>query len=143
MPYHCITKRAAALGAKATEPLPDTNPPFVVEESSLAETAIDLSNFRARHHRFDGGNVGKVEAGLRIREKRIHRMSMISHIHSALEFSAQIPRYTEILRVLFKYGFSDVLKLLVLQRIVGIEASEMPTHDSGLFSGIRVFLRRW
>jgi len=39
---------------------------------------------------------------------------MISHIHSALEFSAQVPRYTEILRVLFKYGFSDVLKLLVL-----------------------------
>ena len=51
MPYNCITKRAAALGAKATEPLPGTNPPFVVEESSLAETAIDLSNFRARHHR--------------------------------------------------------------------------------------------
>ena len=61
-------------------------------------------------------------------------MSMISHIHSALEFSAQVPRYTEILRVLFKYGFSDVLKLLVLQRIMGIEASEMPTHDSGLLA---------
>ena len=59
---------------------------------------------------------------------------MISHIHSALEFSAQVPRYTEILRVLFKYGFSDVLKLFVLQRIMGIEASEMPTHDSGLLA---------
>jgi len=59
---------------------------------------------------------------------------MISHIHSALEFSAQVPRYTEILRVLFKYGFSDVLKLFALQRIMGIEASEMPTHDSGLLA---------
>lgn len=56
---------------------------------------------------------------------------MISHIHSALEFSAQVPRYTEILRVLFKYGFSDVLKLAALQGVMGIEATEMPEHHSG------------
>jgi len=59
---------------------------------------------------------------------------MISHIHSALEFSAQVPRYTEILKVLFKYGFSDVLKLAALQGVMGIEATEMPEHDSGRLS---------
>ena len=59
---------------------------------------------------------------------------MISHLHSALEFAAQVPRYTEILKVLFKYGFSDVLKLVVLQQVLGIEMSELPTHDSGLLA---------
>jgi ubiquinone biosynthesis protein len=59
---------------------------------------------------------------------------MISHIHSALEFAAQVPRYTEILKVLFKYGFSDFLKLVALQRVMGIEATEMPKHDSGLLA---------
>jgi ubiquinone biosynthesis protein len=61
-------------------------------------------------------------------------MKMISHLHSALEFAAQVPRYTEILKVLFKYGFSDVLKLVVLQQVLGIEMSELPTHDSGLLA---------
>jgi ubiquinone biosynthesis protein len=59
---------------------------------------------------------------------------MISHLHSALEFAAQVPRYTEILKVLFKYGFSDVLKLVLLQRVLGIESTELPTHDSGILS---------
>lgn len=59
---------------------------------------------------------------------------MISHLHSALEFAAQVPRYTEILRVLYKYGFSDVLKLVLLERVMGIEIAELPTHDSGLLA---------
>lgn len=56
---------------------------------------------------------------------------MISHLHSALEFAAQVPRYTEILKILFKYGFGDLLKLVALQRILGIEGTELPQHDSG------------
>jgi ubiquinone biosynthesis protein len=56
---------------------------------------------------------------------------MISHLHSALEFAAQVPRYTQILQVLFKYGFADVLKLVALQKILGIEGAELQSHDSG------------
>jgi ubiquinone biosynthesis protein len=59
---------------------------------------------------------------------------MISHLHSALEFSAQLPRYSEIMRVLFKYGFADVLRLVFLQRVMGIEGSELATHDTGILS---------
>ena len=54
----CFLRHARGFGwldpnipSKATEALPDTTPPFVVEESSLAWTSIDLSKFRARHHR--------------------------------------------------------------------------------------------
>lgn len=59
---------------------------------------------------------------------------MIGHLHSALEFSAQLPRYSEIMRVLFKYGFADVLRLVFLQRVMGIEGSELATHDKGILS---------
>lgn len=59
---------------------------------------------------------------------------MIAHLHSALEFSAQLPRYSEIMRVLFKYGFADVLRLVFLQRVMGIEGGELATHDSGLLA---------
>ncbi len=59
---------------------------------------------------------------------------MIAHLHTALEFSAQLPRYSEIMRVLFKYGFADVLRLVFLQRVMGIEGGELATHDSGLLS---------
>jgi ubiquinone biosynthesis protein len=59
---------------------------------------------------------------------------VIAHLHSALEFSAQLPRYSEIMRVLFKYGFADVLRLVFLQRVMGIEGGELATHDSGLLA---------
>ncbi len=59
---------------------------------------------------------------------------VIAHLHSALEFSAQLPRYKEIMRVLFKYGFADVLRLVFLQRVMGIEGGELATHDSGILS---------
>jgi ubiquinone biosynthesis protein len=59
---------------------------------------------------------------------------VIAHLHSALEFSAQLPRYSEIMRVLFKYGFADVLRLVFLQRVMGIEGGELATHDTGLLS---------
>ena len=59
---------------------------------------------------------------------------MITQLHSAVEFAAQLPRYNEIIRVLFKYGFADVLKLVALQKIMGIESAELQTHESGLLS---------
>lgn len=59
---------------------------------------------------------------------------MIAHLHSALELSAQLPRYSEILRVLFIYGFADVLRLVFLQRVMGIEGGELATHDTGILS---------
>ena len=59
---------------------------------------------------------------------------MIAQLHSALEFSAQLPRYSEIMKVLFKYGFADVLRLVFLQRVMGIEGGELATHDCGLLA---------
>ena len=59
---------------------------------------------------------------------------MINHLRSTVEFAAQLPRYHEIIRVLFKYGFADVLKLVALQQVMGIEGGELQTHDSGLLS---------
>lgn len=45
-----------------------------------------------------------------------------------------MPRYSEIMKVLFKYGFADVLRLVFLQRVMGIEGGELATHDSGLLA---------
>jgi ubiquinone biosynthesis protein len=59
---------------------------------------------------------------------------VITQLRSAVEFAAQLPRYNEIIRVLFKYGFADVLKLVALQRIMGIEGAELQTHESGLLA---------
>lgn len=59
---------------------------------------------------------------------------MINQFRSAVEFAAQLPRYNEIIRVLFKYGFADVLKLVVLQRVMGIESAELTSHESGLLA---------
>jgi len=38
------------------------------------------------------------------------------------------------MKVLFKYGFADVLRLVFLQRVMGIEGGELATHDSGLLA---------
>lgn len=36
--------------------------------------------------------------------------------------------------MLFKYGFADVLRLVFLQRVMGIEGGELATHDSGILA---------
>lgn len=59
---------------------------------------------------------------------------VIHQLRSAVEFASHLPRYNEILRVLFKYGFGDVLKLVALQRVVGMEDAELKVHESGLLS---------
>jgi len=59
---------------------------------------------------------------------------VINQLRSAVEFASHLPRYNEIIRVLFKYGFADVLKLVALQRVIGIESAVLQTHETGLLS---------
>jgi ubiquinone biosynthesis protein len=59
---------------------------------------------------------------------------VIHQLRSAVEFATHLPRYNEIVRVLFKYGFADVLKLVALQRVMGIENAVLQTHESGLLA---------
>lgn len=59
---------------------------------------------------------------------------MLQHLRSAVEIAAHLPRYKAIVRVLFKYGFGDVLKLVALQKLLGMENAELATHDTGLLS---------
>jgi Predicted unusual protein kinase len=59
---------------------------------------------------------------------------VINQLRSAVEFATHLPRYNEILHVLFKYGFGDVLKLVALQRVVGMEDAELKVHETGLLA---------
>lgn len=59
---------------------------------------------------------------------------MITGIRSAVGFAAQLPRYNEILTILFKYGFADVLKLVAWQQVIGADKAVLETHSTGLLS---------
>lgn len=59
---------------------------------------------------------------------------MITEIRSAVGFAAQLPRYNEIVTILFKYGFSDVLKLVAWQQLIGMKKAVLETHSTGLLS---------
>lgn len=59
---------------------------------------------------------------------------MITEIRSAVGFATQLPRYNEIVTILFKYGFADVLKLVAWQQITGGDKGVLETHASGLLS---------
>ena len=59
---------------------------------------------------------------------------MITEIRSAVGFAAQLPRYNEIVTILFKYGFSDVLKLVAWQQLIGVDKAVLETHATGLLS---------
>jgi len=60
---------------------------------------------------------------------------ILDQIKSAVEFATHIPRYREIVRVLLKYGFADVLKLVALQRFLGLpEDAGTPSAAEGLLS---------
>jgi ubiquinone biosynthesis protein len=59
---------------------------------------------------------------------------VIHQLRSAVEFATHLPRYNEIVRVLFKYGFADVLKLVALQRVMGIEDAVLQVHETGLLA---------
>lgn len=59
---------------------------------------------------------------------------IFNQIKSAVEFATHVPRYREILGILFKYGFADVLKLVALQRVLGMEDAKITIHEEGLLS---------
>ncbi len=59
---------------------------------------------------------------------------MLQQFRSAVTFASHLPRYREILRILFKYGFADVLKLVALQHLLGFEDATLSTHETGILS---------
>lgn len=59
---------------------------------------------------------------------------MITQLQSAVEFTSHLPRYNEIVRIFFKYGFADVLRLVALQKVLGNQRAELKVHESGLLA---------
>ena len=64
-------------------------------------------------------------------------------LRSAVDLYNHLPRYREILSVLFKYGFADVLRLVALQHILHIEDATIRKHpdDTVLSKPLPVRLR--
>jgi len=50
---------------------------------------------------------------------------MFAEIKSAVEFAHLLPRYQEIVSVLWKHGFGELLKLLVLQKFIGMDKAAL------------------
>jgi ubiquinone biosynthesis protein len=59
---------------------------------------------------------------------------IFNQIKSAVEFASHLPRYREIVGILWKYGFADVLKLVALQHLLGMEDATITVHEEGLLS---------
>ena len=59
---------------------------------------------------------------------------LFQRFRSAVTFASHLPRYREILTILFKYGFADVLKLVALQQVLGLENVAIATHETGVLS---------
>lgn len=59
---------------------------------------------------------------------------ILDQIKSAVEFASHLPRYREIVGILLKYGFADVLKLVALQRFLGMEDATITIHENGILS---------
>ena len=55
---------------------------------------------------------------------------MFAEIKSAVEFAQHLPRYREIVGILWKYGFGEELKLVVLQKFLGTEETT-PADTAG------------
>ena len=53
---------------------------------------------------------------------------ILNTLRSALDLYTHLPRYREILAILFKYGFADVLRLVALQHILKIEDATIRTY---------------
>ncbi|PWU10812.1 MAG: hypothetical protein C5B47_01620 [Verrucomicrobia bacterium] len=64
-------------------------------------------------------------------------------LRTAVDFAAHLPRYREILRVLFKHGFADILKLVLLERLLGAETEgvQVPPSASVLENPLPIRLR--
>lgn len=59
---------------------------------------------------------------------------ILDQLKSAVEFANNLPRYREIIGILWKYGFADVLKLVALQRVLGIEDATITLREDGVLS---------
>ena len=59
---------------------------------------------------------------------------ILDQIRSAVEFASHLPRYREIVAILWKYGFADVLRLVALQRFLGMEDLTLTLHEEGVLS---------
>jgi len=59
---------------------------------------------------------------------------IFNQIKSAVEFASHLPRYREIVGILWKYGFADVLKLVALQHLLGMEDATITVHEEGLLA---------
>jgi ubiquinone biosynthesis protein len=59
---------------------------------------------------------------------------ILNQIKSAVGFASHLRRYHEIVAILWKYGFADVLRLVALQRFLGIEDATITLHEEGLLS---------
>ncbi len=46
---------------------------------------------------------------------------MLAEVKSAVDFAHLLPRYREILQVLWKHGFGEILKLVILQKVMGMD----------------------
>jgi ubiquinone biosynthesis protein len=59
---------------------------------------------------------------------------IFNQLKGAVEFASHLPRYREIIATLWKYGFADVLRLVALQRFLGIEDATIAVHEEGLLA---------
>ena len=59
---------------------------------------------------------------------------IFNQLKGAVEFASHLPRYREIISTLWKYGFADVLRLVALQRFLGIEDATIAVHEEGLLA---------
>jgi len=68
---------------------------------------------------------------------------MFAEIKSAVGFAHLLPRYREIVRVLWKHGFGQILKLVILQKVIGMEdklLAEEAMHEKSMAVRVRLAL---
>lgn len=52
---------------------------------------------------------------------------ILESIRSAVDFATHLPRYREIVHILFKYGFAEELRLAALQHLLNIDTDHSPS----------------
>ncbi|MFV0338381.1 MAG: ABC1 kinase family protein [Chthoniobacterales bacterium] len=59
---------------------------------------------------------------------------ILQSIRSAVDFATHLPRYREIIHVLFKYGFAEELRLAAVQHFLKIEDKYLPQSKAEILS---------
>lgn len=59
---------------------------------------------------------------------------IFNSIRSAMDFATHLPRYREIVHILFKYGFANELRLAALEHLLKIEPETRPVREDDLLS---------